>query len=341
MCRLTFRRLLPLYLALACAAAPVFAQNRYLEDFEFIRKTVAAKGAAVVSKKIDWKACCKLMRPEFASCQSDAQHVANVMRLLAFLRDSHTGVTRHSAKGDEIPRFAKGLYGGGLWFAWESGRFMLRGVPEGHPKAGELQAGAALVAVGDTPIWLAMERERRKIERYFGVSSPHWLFDSLSARLLPFGEAREIEITLLDAEGKSRKVKLGRWGPGGRGFSQLTVQLPDGLKYADHAIAKMLELPWSKKVGYLRVTGSMKEDTVRHFHRTFDTLRGMEALILDCRNMGGGSDGCAWEMAGRLFSKAVSNGSHGQIAPSGSWQFDGPVVMLQNENEVSSAETFT
>jgi hypothetical protein len=46
-------------------------------------------------------------------------------------------------------------------------------------------------------------------------------------------------------------------------------------------------------------------------------------------------------MCGRLFSKGVENGRNGRIGPNGAWQFDGPVVMLQDENEVSSAETFT
>jgi hypothetical protein len=46
-------------------------------------------------------------------------------------------------------------------------------------------------------------------------------------------------------------------------------------------------------------------------------------------------------MAGRFFPKGVNNGLHGRIDPSGSWQFDGPVVMLQDEVEISSAETFT
>jgi len=67
----------------------------------------------------------------------------------------------------------------------------------------------------------------------------------------------------------------------------------------------------------------------------------MEALLLDCRRMGGGTDACAWDMAGRFYPKGVSNGLHGRIAPSGSRQFDGPVVMLQDEVEISSAETFT
>ena len=72
------------------------SRRRYLEDFEFVRDTVRKRGAAVSSKKIDWKAACARMRPLFAACKDDTEHVRNVMRLLAVLRDSHTGVTRYS-----------------------------------------------------------------------------------------------------------------------------------------------------------------------------------------------------------------------------------------------------
>jgi hypothetical protein len=85
----------------------------------------------------------------------------------------------------------------------------------------------------------------------------------------------------------------------------------------------------------------MDAATVAAFHAAFDSLEGMDACLLDCRSMGGGGDGQAWEMAGRFFPGGVGNGLHGRIEASGSWQFAGPVVMLQDEKEISSAETFT
>jgi hypothetical protein len=57
--------------------------------------------------------------------------------------------------------------------------------------------------------------------------------------------------------------------------------------------------------------------------------------------MGGGGDSAAWTMAGRFYSKQTSLGHSPPLKPTGDWQFDGPVVMLQDEREVSSAETFT
>jgi C-terminal processing protease CtpA/Prc len=57
--------------------------------------------------------------------------------------------------------------------------------------------------------------------------------------------------------------------------------------------------------------------------------------------MGGGGDHPAWAMAGRFYEKSTPLEAGSTIQPTGGWQFAGPVVMLQDEREASSAETFT
>lgn len=150
-----------------------------------------------------------------------------------------------------------------------------------------------------------------------------------------------MELLFLTPEGKTRKASLSMWGPGGRNFSPSEVTLPEGVEWAAGATSGWIDAPWCKKLGYLRITGGMNADTAQAFHAAFNKLKGVEAMILDCRSMGGGGDGPAWEMAGRFYPKGVDNGINGRIEASGPWQFDGPVVMLQGESEVSSAETFT
>jgi C-terminal processing protease CtpA/Prc len=46
-------------------------------------------------------------------------------------------------------------------------------------------------------------------------------------------------------------------------------------------------------------------------------------------------------MAGRFFSERTGHGTAPPLVPTGDWQYDGPVVMLTDEREISSAETFT
>lgn len=322
--------------------APALAQDRqrYLEDYEFLVETVARDGAAVQSKKIDWKKEAAELKPLFAGCKSDLEHVQNVMRLLARLEDSHTGVTDSRAEGP-LPSKFDGLYGGGLWIAWEDGRVMVRGHRPGHSLERTLPLGSMILAVDGVPTWLFLELERERIARHVGISSDHSLWSSLSNKLFPFGERQTINALVLTPELETRTVTIPRWGPEGKSFDSRQATLPEGVAWQEGAVSTMLSFPWCKEVGYLRITGSMDEQTAAAVHRAFDALEGMEGLLLDCRSMGGGGDASAWEMAGRLFPEGANNGRHGRIEPSGSWQFAGPVVMLQDESEVSSAETFT
>ena len=67
-----------LALFLGSALAVAAGDPRYVDDFEFIRSTVAQKGAAVHVRKLDWKAICDRFEPRFASASTDADHVKNV-----------------------------------------------------------------------------------------------------------------------------------------------------------------------------------------------------------------------------------------------------------------------
>lgn len=329
-------------LAALLLVAPLAQSSPYLNDLEAIAETVAREGAAVALHGLEWRRIVAAHRPRFESCSDDTAHVRNVMALLAELRDSHTGVTRHGAERDALPSKWDGLYGGGLWFAFEDGRFVLRGVMEGLTLGEGVGPGSALVTVDGWPAWLALEREKRRITEFMGSSSDHSLFASLGNRLLPFGEAKRLTLGfLVPGERRIKTIEVGAWGPGGKAFSPLTATLPAGVAPAEGAVSTVLQVDGVGRVGYVRVTGGMDEATARAFHAAVDRLEGVAAVLLDCRGMGGGSDAAAWEMCGRFFPGGVANGMHGRIEPSGAWQFAGPVVTLQDELMVSAAETFT
>jgi len=329
-------------LALTLSAAIVdAAPSKYMDDFEFIRKTVEERCAGLKPKKIDWAAECSKAKPAFAACSSDVDHVKNVMRLLAVLRDSHTGVTDTTVDGKSLPsKWSADSYGAGLWVGWDKGRLVVQGMMEHHTLKDMTPLGSTIAAIDGEPAWLAMERLKRRILEFEGTSTDASLWASMDNKLIPFGDKRSVDLLVLTPEGKTKTAGAPRWGPEGKAFYH-ECTWPEGVAPAEGAVAKMLETPWCKKLGYLRITGGMDEATVAAFNKAFDSLKGMEACLLDCRWMGGGGDPHAWAMAGRFFKVGADNGEYGKLGPTGPWQFDGPLVMLQNENEVSSAETFT
>ncbi|MCB9831092.1 MAG: hypothetical protein H6807_01355 [Planctomycetes bacterium] len=324
-------------LALVLLGAPLPAQaDVHEKDFDFVCATVAKESAAIVRHGIDWKEVEKRYRPRLAELKSDAELVALVAELLAECRDSHTGLLDYRIGEAKLPSKWDGIWSSGLWIVEDDGRFHLAG----RDGKGTIDLGACLVAIGDWPAHLAMERELRRCARILGISSRQSFFASIGNRFVPLRDAEAAELAFLD-DGKLKTERFRRWGPSGRGFDSFTVTAPEGLKWAEGAVATMLPGAVGPKIGYLRITGSMDGRTVTAFHAALDGLRGAEAIVLDCRGMGGGSDASAWEMAGRFFPKGVDNGRNGRIEASGSWQFEGPVIMIQDSLEVSSAETFT
>src|SRR5262245_38883739 len=115
--------------AAAALCALLHGDPKYLKDFEFIADAVRKEAAALKSKSIDWDEVVKKHRPRFERCAGDDEHVRNVMELLATLRDSHTGVLDTKAKG--LPGKFDGLFGGGLWFGWDQGKLVVRGIMAG------------------------------------------------------------------------------------------------------------------------------------------------------------------------------------------------------------------
>jgi len=316
-------------------------RSKYVEDFEFIKRTVAEKYPCLKSKKIDWEEITARFRPLFEECGSDVEHVGNVMQLLATLRDGHSVVTRTCVDRKRLPSKWSGHSGGGLWIGWDDGLLVLRGAWDGHSLLKTVPPGSIIAAIDGEPAWIAVEREKRRICTWRGHSSDHSLFASIGATFFQFGDREEMDILFITPQLKTETFRLHRKSPEGKSFSSMRATLPEGVEWEKGAVSAFLASDRCRKIGYLRITGSMDFWTNMAFHRAVDELEGMEALLLDCRNMGGGADKYARGMAGRFFSDGAENGTAPPIGASGFWQFDGPVVMLQNENQVSSAETFT
>jgi hypothetical protein len=326
-------------LLLGSALAVAAGDPRYVDDFEFIRSTVAQKGAAVHVRKLDWKAICDRFEPRFASAASDAEHVKNVMELLATLGDAHTGVTRSAVAWDDLPRKFDGIFAGGLWWREDAGKFVVAGFEASVDRTRVPPLGSALIEIGHEPAWIALGRDHARLTRWFGTSSDHSLYASLGNALLPYRGANVAHVLVATPDGKAKDFELMRFAQSGKAFDPSRALLAPGLAWQEGAVSGFVEHRSGKRIGVLVITGGMDAATVTKVHTAFDRLKDMDALVLDARHAGGGGDAAAWEIAGRLYPEGEDNGLHGRIEPSGSWQFAGPVVFLQDASMVSSAET--
>jgi C-terminal processing protease CtpA/Prc len=316
-------------------AAPAGPDHKaFLVDFDFVAKTVRGRYPALAKKGVDWDAICRERSPRFADCPDEAAHLLELHRLFATLGDSHSGLTGTKTEV-HVPAF-DGLYGAGLWIAAGEGRLVLRALMPGHPLAERIRPGADLLRIDGRPAKVVHEEVRRRVREWIGWSSTHFLDARLSFQFFPFGDAKELAAEFRNPDGEVARVTLSRWGPARRGLSRAAVSMPEGVAAEGGAVSAML----ADGVGYLRVLGGMDPATVAEFHRAMEPLREAKAILLDCRGMGGGGDPSAWEMAGRFFPKAAPLGER-TLEPSGPFQFAGPVVMLTDEREISSAETFT
>jgi len=307
--------------------------DRYLKDFDFLASTVKDRFPALVKKGVDWDAACREWRPRFKAARDDREHVLHATELLALLGDMHTGVVDSKI---EPPAF-EGLFGGGLWIAADRGRLVLRAAVPGHPLLERVKPGAELLTIGGKPARLVHLATRAQLKRWYGWSSDHFLDARLSFQFFPFGKERHLSATFLGPSGTVVEIGLEPWGPGGRGLSRVFVTMPQGVAAEGLAVSKRLD----ERTGYIRILGGMDQKTREAFDAAFDALKGVDGILLDCRGMGGGGDGPAWAMAGRFFKERTPQGTASPLEPTGSWQFDGPVVLLQDERMVSSAETFT
>lgn len=307
----------------------------YVKDFESIARTVRDHFPAFEKKGVDWKAVCAEWKPRFEACKDDETHVLHVRRLLALLGDLHTGVTDSRVEA-HVPGF-DGLFGAGTWIAAEGDHLVLRAWMPGHPLADRVRPGALLVRIDGRPTRIVHEEVRRQLRTWHGWSSPHFLDARLSFQFFPFGRKQTLPARFVNPDGEVVDVDLPRWGPRGRSLSRIAVTMPDGVRPEGKAVSTKL----TDDIGYVRILGGMDEVTRLVFFEALDQLKGVKGILLDGRGMGGGGDGAAWAMAGRFFHERTPLKHDPAIRPTGDWQFDGPVVMLQDERMISSAETFT
>src|SRR6266511_3881458 len=110
------------------------------------------------------------------------------------------------------------------------------------------------------------------------------------------------------------------------------------------------------KIGFIAIYGWDDPDVPEQGQAALEKMRDTRGLIVDVRLNGGGSEDQAMQFAGRFLKKefvyAYSQSRNGpdhtnltrknerNVAPSGPWQYDRPVVLLIGQKCMSSNESF-
>ncbi|MCI0651401.1 MAG: S41 family peptidase [Planctomycetes bacterium] len=326
----------------AGAASPCGAEDAsaYLEDLDFLQKTVGERSISLARLRFDWRFVCEDSRDAFRTCPDDRTHAENVMLLLANLDEAQARVTPHTVPSEELPQFAGGLEDGGLWLEVHEGQVYLRGSAPDHPLAKTVPPGSALIELQGEPMWLVLERLRRSIATWFGITSEQSLWARLDGGILDFGERDALAATFLTPSGETVAAVIPRKSAGGAPFPPRNAGLPDraGEPAAAGVEAGVLARSWCEKLAVVRLGATVDAAAVEAFDSAFDPLEGAQALIVDLRGTGGTGSAAAAAIAGRFHGKEAALYRDLTIAPRGKWQHAGPIVVLQDGATREAAE---
>ncbi|MEM7202896.1 MAG: S41 family peptidase [Planctomycetota bacterium] len=320
-------------LCYGCLVAVAPTQSaQYLDDFEFVAATAQRTFPAFEKKSVDWPSVCRRLRPRFAAARHDAEHVLNLHRLLAELRDTHSSV-RETNIDVRSPLF-DGQASGGLWVVpGDEGALLVRALAPGHPLAAAIAPGDEVIEIDGQSAASYLDNLRARAKTWRGFSSQHFLDGLLGTQFFAFGAADSVRVVVRSADGGTAEREVHH----GIELDARACDSPPGFQPEGRARALRLD----GGIAYLRILGKMDDATAAEASAQIDDCADATGFILDCRGMGGGGDRPALEIAGRFFREVRDNGTFLPIKPTGAWQFAGPLVLLQDASLASSAETFT
>ncbi|HCO22434.1 MAG: hypothetical protein CME31_24035 [Gimesia sp.] len=131
---------------------------------------------------------------------------------------------------------------------------------------------------------------------------------------------------------------------------------------AAHLIGKINQVKgmrWGRTeddIGYIAVDSLSKETLLNQFESALKQMQGTRGLVLDIRANGGGAEPLGQKMAGYFLDQPCLYATHQyrsgpkhddlgsmqkrRLIPSQDWYYRGPVIVLQGEKTMSSAEAF-
>lgn len=315
------------------------SQDR-LANFDRLVQGIEAAYPYFDLKGVDWGDLVSGYRPRIEEAESDEATFATLEEMLAELNDGHAGVTPPVVRNAGCTFVETREIEGQAVVVRTAGNALEAG----------LSAGSTILSVDGWPLEEALE-DINELLRYGSTARQRrarafqWLLHT------PYGEEREI--TFETPEGEERTAVLvcaedpAAAAEAGKGGDIWDVLVPAAER---RVVSRRLE----SGIGYVRVP-TFGVDLVAEFDAALDDLLDAPGLIIDLRGNGGGNSAYGDQMAGRLMEEPFAYGRDTYAArlPTRAWRgamtfrviprepiYDGPVVVIMETSNFSSAEQF-
>jgi carboxyl-terminal processing protease len=289
-------------------------------------------------KGVDWDEVYRRYQPQVAAATSDAAYYDLVGLMLAELNDAHTGLPG-APQADPGCNFA---------LVWEvEGEAVV--IAAGGPAVGTgLGVGARILTVDgrSLPDALAQVDPRRRV----GSTARQQRARAFEQLLYtPTGASRTI--TFVTPDGASREATL-TCPTEPTGDPAGAAEFWELLQMRQTASIQSRQLP--SGLGYIYIP-TFGQNKVTEFDAALDALMASPGLILDLRGNGGGNTRYALPIAGRFLDEPVFIGQDhfARRLPHFGWRgwlnfqarprsptYDGPLILLIDEGNMSTAELF-
>jgi carboxyl-terminal processing protease len=325
---------------LVCLSTPARAQDagsRATEDLAFALDTLEEKCGHFFSlKDIDWRQVRREMEKRAKDVESDADHFALMVRLLARLKDGHAAVKKGPNWSGDFPRpeeWAEKRVSSGLMFCRIGKKLYIRNSWSSARDVG-LEPGMEVVKVDGTSAmkWFGELIEETRDTRSLPTPQRDFYITSRWGFQRPPGTRVKFEVKV-GGKKKKRTLTFDR----AKSYIEGPAVLPTGVRWAGDSVR------WGKTpggFGYINVR-YIKGDVVSGLDQALGNLKDAPGLVLDFRgNSGGGCDHDAFEARFvPLGEKKLPRIYGDPLAGAGPNPYGGPMVVIVDGSVVSAGET--
>jgi len=289
--------------------------------------------------EVDWDTVLERYLPEVMAAKSQAEYISVLRRVMALLRDGHSGIMASDDRDIPAVRIE----------SIEGKPVVTAVATTTEIEASGVRPGMEVVEVDGRPVTKVIENEYQ----YVAASTPQDR-DARTFPLLLAGSPGSIAAVRLRAnDGELREVRLARNLASVRRSAPWTQRPPLEFRLVEGGVA------------YVAANTFGSDAVVKEFDKVFPQILGAKGLIIDVRNNGGGSSEIGYALIARLIEKPITQtsvwrtrdyrpvfrawnrpmplfegGDSGVIEPRGERPFTGPVTVLIGPNTYSAAEDF-